>query len=128
MPNRSIPYKPYLKILARELRNNSTPAEATLWNKLKNKQSGYDFHRQKPLRNYIVDFYSAELNLIIEIDGQYHSHEEQYTLDIRREDELKVFGLTILRFSEMEVRKNMINVLRVLEDYIENFKIKKFEY
>jgi very-short-patch-repair endonuclease len=53
-----IPYNSNLKELAGKLRNDSTPGEVLLWNELKNKQMyGYDFHRQKPLLNYIVDLY-----------------------------------------------------------------------
>ncbi|WP_223817989.1 endonuclease domain-containing protein [Mucilaginibacter rubeus] len=87
---------------------------------LKDKQGyGYDFHRQKPLLNYIVDFYCFELNLIIEIDGQYHNHEEVYRLDMIRQQELEKYNLTIIRFTEMEVRKDMPNVLRTIEQHIE---------
>jgi len=86
---------------------------------LKNKQMyGFDFHRQKPLLNYIVDLYCYELNLVIEIDGQYHNDEEQSKLDTIREKELENYKLTILRFTEYEVRKDMINVLRAIETYI----------
>ena len=79
---------------------------------------GYDFHRQKPLLNYIADFYCYELGLIIEIDGVYHTHDEQSVLDLLREKDLEEYGLTILRFTEQEVRKDMINVLRAIEAYI----------
>jgi very-short-patch-repair endonuclease len=79
---------------------------------------GYDFQRQKPLLNYIVDFYCYELNLVIEIDGRYHDHEIQYKLDIVREAEFEEYDLTILRFAEMEVRKDMVNVLRTIEQHI----------
>ena len=66
-------YNPKLKNLARTLRNNSTLSEVLLWNHLKGKQmKGYDFHRQKPLDNYIVDFFCPKLRLIIEIDGESH--------------------------------------------------------
>ncbi len=69
MPRKIIPYNLSLKVLAKNLRNNSTPGEIALWQELKTKQFyGYDFHRQKPLLNYIADFYCAELNLIIEIE------------------------------------------------------------
>ena len=84
---------------------------------------GFDFHRQKPLLNYIVDFYCYELDLVIEIDGRYHDHEEQYKLDVSREAELAEFDLTVLRFAEMEVRKDMINVLRTIEQYIFEHKV-----
>lgn len=63
-----IPYNPALKEKARELRNNSTKTEILLWLNLKGKQMrGYDFHRQKPIDNYIVDFFCNELMLAIEI-------------------------------------------------------------
>jgi very-short-patch-repair endonuclease len=79
---------------------------------------GYDFHRQKPLLNFIVDFYCYELNLVIEIDGQYHNYEDKFAADNLRDKELETYGLTIMRFTEREVRKDMAYVLRVLEQYI----------
>ena len=79
---------------------------------------GYDFHRQKPLLNYIADFYCCELNLVIEIDGSYHTYQEKFELDLLRTEELEKYSLTVLRFTEMEVRKDMQNVLRVIELYI----------
>jgi very-short-patch-repair endonuclease len=89
MRRKIIPYNPKLKELSRRLRNDSTLGEVLLWKELNNKQMyGYDFHWQKPLLNYIVDFYCNELNLVIEIDGQYHNHEETYKLDLLREQEL----------------------------------------
>jgi very-short-patch-repair endonuclease len=123
MPRKIIPYNPNLKLLARKLRNDSTLGEILLWNELKNKQCyGYDFHRQKPLLNYIADFYCYELDLVIEIDGRYHGDEEKYELDLVRETELETYDLTIMRFAEMEVRKDMVNVLRTIEGYILDFE------
>jgi very-short-patch-repair endonuclease len=119
MPRKIIPYNSYLKDLAKKLRNDSTLGEILLWKELNNKQMhGYDFHRQKPLLNYIVDFYCYELNLVIEVDGQYHNHEEQDRADLLRDKELEKYDLTILRFTEQEVRKDMINVLRTIEQHI----------
>jgi very-short-patch-repair endonuclease len=119
MRRKLIPYDPKLKDLARKLRNDSTLGEVLLWKELTNKQLyGYDFHRQKPLLKYIVDFYCYELNLVIEIDGQYHNHEETYKLDLLREQELIKYDLTIIRFTEQEVRKDMFNVLRTIEQHI----------
>jgi very-short-patch-repair endonuclease len=86
MRRKLIPYNPKLKELAKRLRNDSTLGEVLLWKELNNKQMfSYDFHRQKLLLNYIVDFYCYELNLVIEIDGLYHNHEETYKLDLLRE-------------------------------------------
>ncbi|MDB5111703.1 MAG: hypothetical protein JWR67_2817 [Mucilaginibacter sp.] len=68
--------------------------------------------------NYIVDFYWYELKLVIEIGGHYHDHKEQYKLDLLREKELEAYNLTILRFTEHELRKDMVNVLRTIEQHI----------
>ena len=114
-----IPFNSNLKELARKLRNDSTLGEVLLWNELKNKQMyGYDFHRQKPLLNYIVDLYCFELNLVIEIVGRYHNYEEKYNTDILRDQELGKYNLTVLRFTEQEVRKDMVNVLRAIEQHV----------
>jgi len=68
-----IPYNPKLKNLARQLRNNSTLAEVLLWRELKGEKIlGFDFHRQKPIDEYIVDFLCSELSLVIEIDEVSH--------------------------------------------------------
>ena len=72
-----IHYNSKLKQLSRNLRNQSTLAEVLLWAQLnKKQQSGYKFNRQKPIGNYIVDFYCSELNLVIEIDGESHYNKE----------------------------------------------------
>ena len=114
-----ITYNPYLKEKARELRNNSTLGEILLWKKLKGKQCfGFDFHRQKPILNYIVDFYCPKLNLIIEIDG--YSHNFKAEEDKQRDIELTRLGFTILRFSEGDVRNNLDLVLNSLTTLIEN--------
>ncbi|WP_271784819.1 endonuclease domain-containing protein [Aquimarina algiphila] len=68
-----IKYNPKLKELARQLRNNATKSEIRLWQKLKRGQMySYDFHRQKPIDNYIVDFFCNKLQLAIELDGYSH--------------------------------------------------------
>ncbi len=88
MKRKIIPYDPKLKQLARELRNKSTLAEVLLWKHLKGKQiQGYDFHRQKPLDQYIVDFFCSELMLAIEIDGDSHDYKERE--DQRRQNRLE---------------------------------------
>jgi len=77
-----IQYNPKLKNLARNLRNNSTKAEIILWKYLKRKKlRGYDFHRQKPIENSIVDFFCNNLMLAIELDGYTHGFEEVLVKD-----------------------------------------------
>ena len=123
MRRRIIPYDATLKLLAKNLRNNSTVGEIILWKKLNRKHFfGYDFHRQKPLLHFIVDFYCAELNLVIEVDGKYQGDENAYYRDSTRQLELEKYDLAFLRFTEKEIRYQLVNVLRALEIYIEEFE------
>jgi very-short-patch-repair endonuclease len=120
MRNKIIPYEPHLKELARQLRNKSTCAEVLLWKQLSGKKMyGYDFHRQKPLLKYIVDFFSPQLMLVIEIDGITHLDEEALNRDNKRQKELEAIGIRFLRFSDQMVRYDMPNVLRAIEFWIE---------
>ncbi|WP_115869001.1 endonuclease domain-containing protein [Marinoscillum furvescens] len=123
MRRKIIPYNPHLKELARLLRNNSTKSEVMLWRYLKGKQmKGYDFHRQKPLLNYIAEFYCAELSLVIELDGCSHTFEEVQEKDRIKEEELASVGVKVLRFEDKEVFTDIHNVLRTIEGYIEEYE------
>jgi very-short-patch-repair endonuclease len=118
-----IPYNPNLKELARQLRNNSTKAEIILWQKLKGKQMyGYDFHRQKPVDNYRIDFFCHELMLGIEVDGYSHQIIEVFNKDVKKEGVMNMLGIHILRFSDEQVLKDTDNVIRAIEWYIANFE------
>ena len=116
MKNKIIPYNPELKQLAIQLRKNSTLPEVLLWQNIKQRAYGLQFHRQVPMLNYIVDFYCHEIGLAIEIDGQSHDHSFLY--DVKRQGELEVYGVKFLRFSNDEVKKNMFSVLLVIEDTV----------
>lgn len=112
-----IPYKPYLKELAKQLRQNSTLSEVLLWNELKSRQLlGLDFDRQKPLDNYIVDFYCKEVMLAIEIDGD--SHDYSYEEDKVRQQTLENLGVRFLRFSDAAVKQDLTNVMREIEAWV----------
>jgi very-short-patch-repair endonuclease len=123
-PKRKIyPYNPKLKLLARKLRNNSTYAEVLLWNQLKNKKlNGYDFHRQKPILNYILDFFCHELYLAIEVDGITHDTENQQVKDKARQSEIEALGITFLRFDDVEIKTQMDCVLAEILSYVEGFE------
>ena len=83
MRRKILPYNPKLKSLAKALRKNMTFSEVLLWNELKQKKMlGYDFDRQRPIDNYIVDFYCKDLMLVLEIDGNSHDYEEVYKNDM----------------------------------------------
>ncbi len=124
MPKRKIiPYNPKLKELARKLRNNSTKAENVLWLLLKDKQmNDYDFHRQKPINNFILDFFCHELMLGIEVDGYTHRFEDTFVKDELKEKKMEALGITILRFSDNDVLTNADNVLMAIEQYIRNYE------
>jgi len=123
MRRKIIPYNPKLKEYARQLRNNSTITEIFLWQKLKRKQMyGYDFHRQKPIDNYILDFFCYELMLGIEIDGYYHELKKVFEKDIEKTKRMNELGITVLRYSDHQVLKEMENVLRAIEQFIIDFK------
>lgn len=95
-----------------------TLAEVLLWNQLKRKKmNGYDFHRQKPIDNYIVDFFCPRLKLIIEIDGETHIYKGNE--DIKRQNKMESLGFHFLRFTDIDVKRNMIDVLASIEDRIE---------
>ncbi|GAB3342271.1 endonuclease domain-containing protein [Marivirga atlantica] len=123
MKRNILPYDPKLKLLARELRNNSTQSEIRLWQQLKGKQMmGYDFHRQKPLLKYIADFFCHELMLVIELDGYTHKFEEVQKKDESKQRALEGLGLTVLRFADIEVMQDINNVLRTITNYIYDYE------
>jgi len=114
-----IPYNPKLKKLARELRNNSTKSEIRLWNCLKSgKMLGFDFHRQRPVDNFIVDFICCELWLVIELDGHIHLLDNQSEKDVKREKRLQELGLRVIRFWDEEVIERLDHVLWVIESVV----------
>ncbi len=93
MKRKIIPYNPKLKELARTLRNNSTKSEIILWQHLKSKQMmGFDFHRQKPIGNFIVDFFCHELMLAVELDGYSHQLDEVFEKRRNQKTEIKCTG------------------------------------
>ena len=117
-------YNPRLKALSRELRKKGVLSEVLLWNQLKGKKfKGYQFMRQKPIDNFIVDFFCSKLKLVIEIDGS--SHFERYEEDKNRQNKLKQLGLSILRFRDIDVRGNMSGIICQIEKWIEDFENKK---
>jgi len=118
MRRKIIPYNPKLKEYARKLRKNSTYTEIMLWNYLKGKQMmGCDFDRQRPIDNYIVDFYCKDIQLAIEVDGE--SHYSNRKSDKKRELRLNKLGVTVLRFDDMEIVYELNEVLKKIERWIE---------
>lgn len=122
-------YNKRLKNFAREHRNDSTRAEVRLWCELlRNKQMlGYGFLRQRPIGNFIVDFYCKDLKLAIETDGYTHLLAEVQQKDKVKTSYLENLGITVLRFNDSEVMKDIDNVRRTIEHWIENYPPTPFE-
>lgn len=106
-------YGKNLKTLSRQLRIDSTDAEKLLWSKTRKKQiKNYQFFRQKPIDNYIVDFYCKEAKLVIEIDGGQHYEDKNIEEDKKRDEFLKNLKLRIMRFTNLNILKNIDNVIQ----------------
>jgi very-short-patch-repair endonuclease len=110
-------YRSDLTERAHELRKKMTLAEVLLWEQLKGKQlCGYDFDRQKPLGRRIVDFYSKELALAVDVDGSVHDNTREQ--DDRRHEEIDALGVTHLRFWNYDVKNDISSVLKRIEEWI----------
>jgi very-short-patch-repair endonuclease len=95
---------------ARQLRAKPTQAEALLWSKLRKRQlGGFRFRRQHIIHAYIVDFYCPEAKLVIEIDGAVHEGQVEYDQD--RETKLVEMGYKVVRFTNVDVTKEIKIVL-----------------
>jgi very-short-patch-repair endonuclease len=120
-----IPYNPLLKELAKKLRSNMTYSEVVLWNELKNgKMLAYDFDRQRPILEYIVDFYCKDLMLALEIDGLSHDAEIEVVKDKERQIQLESAGVHFLRFNALQVVRDITNIRRAIEGWIFDYEDK----
>ena len=108
-----------LTSISQTLRKNATKEENHLW---------YDFfkklpitvNRQKVINKYIVDFYVAEFNLVVEIDGsQHYESEKQIISDFERDEYLKSLGLTVLRYSNYEIQREFDAVCGDILSYLD---------
>lgn len=110
-------HNPKLKTCAQKLRKNMTKEERSLWyDFLKNQTAG--FARQKVFGNYIVDFYCAEYKLVIELDGSQHYDTEGEKSDALRDTYLRSLGLTVLRFTNLEIARNFDGVCKTIATHI----------
>ena len=108
-------YKAHLKYKSRQLRNNMTESERVLWSRLRGKQIlGVQFYRQKPIGNYIVDFYAPKAKLAVEVDGSQHSEEKHIIKDARRDLYLASLDMEVLRFNSREVHEETDAVVEVV--------------
>ena len=111
-------YTKELKNFARVNRKAGNLSEALLWNELKQRKMGVQFKRQRPIGAYIADFYCEEINMVIEIDGR--SHDNKYEYDQERDEYMKSLGIFVLRISDIDVKRDMNNVLIWIKHNIDN--------
>ena len=108
------------KAKRRELRKTPTTAERILWKHLKAKRfSHLKFRRQYSVDKFVIDFYCPKYKLAIELDGSVHDMDEIKVYDSEREDIIKTYGISFLRFRNEEVYIDLENVLNLIK--------KKFE-
>ena len=111
-------YNSTLKEFARDLRTETvSKAEKRIWKALlRRKQTGVSFKRQRPIDRFIVDFFSKEISLIIEIDGNSHYHKQDY--DRFRQDKLESLGYTLIRYTEGDVLNGLDKIKEHLDHVI----------
>ncbi len=108
-------YNHNLKHKAHRLRENMTDTERLLWSRLRRKQIlGVQFYRQKPIGNYIVDFYAPKVKLVVEVDGAQHLEEKHLEEDKRRDAYLTGQGLCVLRFNNLQIFQELDSVMEVI--------------
>lgn len=111
-----LPYNPQLIERAKEMRKNPTLAERKLWEYLRN--FPVKMWRQKPINNFIVDFYCPKLKLVIEVDGDSHFTDSAIIYDQERTHILENYGLKIIRFTNEEVLNNFEGVCERIRSFI----------
>jgi very-short-patch-repair endonuclease/restriction endonuclease S subunit len=113
---KSLPYNPKLKERAKALRKAGNLAEVLFWKQVhKGKFKGLDFDRQKIIGNYIVDFYCANVNVVVEIDGSSHDNKQDY--DAARDTYLEGLGLTVIHITDTDVKKNLDRTMMWLSNH-----------
>ena len=113
---------PYLTEFSQELRSNMTKEEKHLW---------YDFlkkipqtvNRQKVIGNYIIDFYCAEAKVAIELDGAQHYEKKGKEKDAVRDEFLNQQGITVLRYTNIDVNNNFDGVCWDILKHLEELKV-----
>ena len=120
MSKRILQYNTKLKNTARTLRKDMTESERVLWARLRGKQIlRVQFYRQKPIGNYIVDFFAPKINLVIEVDGSQHMERSNSKRDKDRDTYLAGLSIKVLRFNSREVLKYTDEVVEVIFQVME---------
>ncbi len=112
-------YRADLKVKARALRSEMTDAEQKLWFHLRRKQlGGVQFFRQRPIGEYIADFFAPTIQLVVEVDGSQHQDTKAVEYDHLRTEFFEKQGITVLRFDNLQVLQHTTDVLEQIHTYI----------
>ena len=120
----SLEYNKSNTVLAKQLRKNSTAQEKHLWYDFLNKHK-YRFQRQKPIDNFIADFYCHQAKLIIELDGSQHYTNEGKKRDEFRTEILEGYDLIVIRFTNWQIDNNFRGVCEYINTVLEGIVSKK---
>ncbi len=111
------------KLKRQELHRNITKAEAIVWQKLRCKQiENCKFRNQYSVAQFVLDFYSPEIKLGIEIDGESHFQDGAAHYDEERQIFIESAGISFLRFTNNEVYQNLNGVLEVIAQKIRELR------
>ncbi len=109
--------------IARILRKQQTEAEEILWMLLRNRNvCKQKFRRQHAFENYVLDFYCHEMKLVIEADGSIHNEPDVLEYDVARTARLNESGITVLRFTNEEIKNHSKEVIRKIENWVKENK------
>jgi very-short-patch-repair endonuclease len=112
---------PKLFCYARQNRKDLTAAEKILWLHLRDRRlEGFKFRRQHPIADFIADFFCLECNLVVEVDGGYHTEKEQQQYDEGRTYELKELKIKVIRFTNNEVIEDTLSVLNEIKRHLKD--------
>lgn len=92
-----------------------TLSEVLLWQHIKGRKLGVQFHWQVPMETFVVDFYCHEIMLAIEIDGSSHDNPQSAAADEERQKIIESYGVQFIRIPDIDVKQNLEGVLQLLE-------------
>ena len=107
---------------AEVLRRNPTHFENILWQHIRTNKLSVRFKRQHPIWMYIADLYCHELKLVIEVDGSIHDLIEIKEYDVLREEDIKSFGIKVIRFTNDEIKHNVSGVIERIQNVIKEIR------
>ncbi len=76
-------------------------SERVLWERLRDRRTGFLFRRQHPISDFTLDFYCSEARLNVEVDGEQHARQRAF--DRERDAKLSEQGILTIRVSSVDL-------------------------